>query len=166
MAVKEFPGGAVPEGCFSVPTEWIEGEAQAVRVSAFEFDRLDTEAAGLRELLARCGTDAELEAALDRIRSRARWDHLVEGFKTALSEIAPGPDMERRWWVLCFTAGMDLTLGVSGPEIASRLGISKQAFFQDVERFSARLGRRILRLNMRDDTARENMRKRNYRKRA
>lgn len=165
MPDKEFAGGAVPPGLFRVPTEWIEGHAQAVPICQFDHDSLDSEAAHLREALLACRTDAELNAVLQRFLRRHRWEFLVEGFKTALAEIAPGRDMEANWWALCYGSGMADALGKSSPQIARMLGVTKQAFNQRVDALMARFGVRLIRLNMRDEIAREHMRKRNYRPR-
>lgn len=146
--------------------EWSDGQAHAIPIATFDHASLDSEAAHLREELLAARTDAELEQTLSRYLKKKRWEILLDGFKTALAEIAPGPDMEANWWAICYVSGMADTLGRSGPEIAASLGVSKQAFDQRCDRFTQRFGRRIVRLNMRDDEACANMSKRNYRQKA
>jgi hypothetical protein len=163
--MKEHAGGAIPDGLFRVPVEWSDEHGERIAVSSFDPTSLDTLSDLCREEL-RLGRSIEaiLQAHLSAWLEMQRREWICEGLKTALAEILSSQNPKKSACALCFVSGMDLTLGKSGPQLAKEFGVSKQDFFQEVERIQQRFGGRLVRVNMRDKEAREKMSKRNYRK--
>lgn len=165
---KEFPGGVIPDGLFRIPMEWFEAQGQSVAITGFDYTALDSLADQLRDLCS--GSDDEtIRRRFWRLYERVHREGTLDGLRLALGELDPrsGSDglimMAHNWWALMHLSGMSLVQNLSGPQIAAKLGISKQAFFQEVKRMSKRLQCRITRLNQRDFEARNHMRLRNYR---
>lgn len=157
---KELPGGALPEGLFRVPVEWSQHQATAVAVTSFDPGAIDSLEDEARELLE---AGLPLQPLLERHTRCAVRNARVEGYRDAIAEMLGAKRPKMRAWAIAYSVGMTLTLGKSGPEIAAMFGRSKQAFFQEVDRFCERMGSRLVRLNQRDETARGKMSRRNYR---
>lgn len=160
---QEIAGGALPPGLFHVPVEWADGEARNVSVDIFDPTSLDTLSDLCAEAL-RAGQPIEpiLDAHLAQRLHDERREHLAEGISIALAEIIGSPNIAKTAAAFCFVAGLDLGAGQSGPQLAEAHGVSKQDFFQEVNRIHARFGGRLKRLNQRDEEARANMRDRNF----
>jgi hypothetical protein len=87
----------------------------------------------------------------------------AEAVKLVLAEILSSENAAMSAWALAFTCNLHLLQGLSGPEIAKRFGVRKQAFFQLVKQHRANLGLSIQVPNMRSAEARARMRARNFR---
>lgn len=155
-----MPGGAVPAGLAAVAVEWHDDQPVAVPVAHFDFDSFDSLKEIVLEVLAEGG---DIEPILRSWMKREAFELKREGMVLALSELITSEKPGQAAAQLAFATGLDVTLGLSGVDLAKKNGIRKQAFFQGVERFRARFFGRLIRLNQRDAEARQKMRLRNYR---
>jgi len=160
---QEIAGGALPPGLFHVPVEWADGKARNVSVDIFDPTSIDTLADLCTEALQH-GQPLEpiLDAHLAQRLYDERREHLAEGISIALAEIISAPNIQKTAAALCFAANLDLGAGQNGRKLAAANGVSKQDFFQEVERIQKRFGGRLKRLSQRDEEARANMRARNF----
>lgn len=165
MDGKEHPGGAHPEGFTKTPVEWTDGVGRDVAVETFDPTTLDTLTDLCREaLLDGAPVEPILQAHFAAVLEESRREHLAEGIQIALAEILGSKNVQKTAAALSFASGLDLTLGQSGPALAEKYGVSKEAFFQEVARIEARFGGRLKRLNQRDAEARREMSAAAYRK--
>lgn len=142
-----------------VGVDWSAEEPQAIAVTGFDFDALDSPEDHLRELLANGGSlNTWLEEQTRMREFRAR----LEGFKDAVAQMLESERPKLLAWAMAYACGMTLTMGKSGPEIAAMFGRRKQAFYQEVDRICQRLGTRLVRLNQRDEASRVKMKRRNF----
>lgn len=160
MSSREVPGGAVPSGFQQVPLEWHEDEAVPVAVQHFDFASMDSLESHVQEALDK---GERMEPILRSWLARESYELKREGLMAALSQIITSKRPDAAAWQLAFAAGLHVSLGLSGPEIAERLGITKQAFFQGVERFRRQFFGGLINLTQRSAEARQKMRARNYR---
>lgn len=151
-----------PHGILPTPYEWENGTStHAIAATLFDPTSLDTLEDNARESLANGGSIKQIFEAWNRDALRAA---MSEGIRAALSEILDSKKPQLAAAQLGFSVGLDAIMGWTGPQMAKRFGISKQAFFQGVDVFRERYGCGLKRINGRSQAARTNMSKRNYRK--
>jgi hypothetical protein len=156
---KEHAGGAIPSGFASIPVEWTERHCNAIPISSFDYSALDNLTSECQEAL---DDGRPIEPILKSWELKQRMQWMAKGAAEVLAEIVTASDIRKAACAWSYVCGLDATQGTSGPALASQFGITKQAFFQYVDQIAKRLGG-MRRLNMRDDSARDKMRTRNFR---
>jgi DNA-binding transcriptional regulator YdaS (Cro superfamily) len=158
---KELPGGV-----HTIPIEWHGEEAFPVAITHFDPGELDSFADRLREAVK---LGQPLEPLLAEWERAMEFPLMCRGITFGLAEIIGAKKPRVVTAALAFMVGMDIMEGESQPEVARKLGISKQALNQTIEslrqRLAEKFGTKILCISMRDEAAREKMRTRNYRRR-
>ncbi|HWN09736.1 MAG TPA: hypothetical protein VNO50_10795 [Pyrinomonadaceae bacterium] len=156
---KEHAGGHLPPGVFRVPVEWSEDKAQAIQIEVFDFEHLDSLEDQVREHMAAGKPVSDLVKRLARLWMCKEKEEIISKLLSVIIQSKkPGLAATQ----LAFAAGLYVTASVTGPELAKKHGISKEAFQQGVERLREELGLRQTR-TMRDQKARDTMRQTNYR---
>ena len=140
----------------------ISREKQSpIDTSDFDFDSLDSLEDRARQHLLDGGKLMDFIAA---IREQERRKDRCEGFNIALTMIAESRTPGYTAKLMMFLTGINYLLGKSLPQIARAQGESKQTAHEKIERMRADLDSGWLVLsNVRDASARENMRRSNYR---
>lgn len=133
---------------------------EAVATTGFDYPP-DTLADQIREAIAR---DLPLEPIINAALEETAMQLRAEGMDAVLSILLGAANPRLAAAQLAFAGGLHAQIGESGPQIAKRFGITKQAFQQGVEEFRKRLGLRKTR-TMRSDEARARMASSNYRQR-
>jgi hypothetical protein len=156
---KEHAGGPPEEYREYHESRGGRSRRELVQCKGFDFSGLDS----LWDcLVERAATGLGVEPVLEEWFRERKVEACCDVIARVLEFIITS---DRPKWVayqLAVACGMDITMGLSGPAIAGLFGDSKQAFFQGVERLRDELGLRKT-VSMRDEEARGNMRKANYR---
>ncbi len=158
---KELPGGSLPPSFFRVPVEWSNDQATAIRIEHFDFESLDSLSEQAAEIVEAGGN---LKAFLEAYLTLRKYEFRCEGMMAVLAEILERPDYQRAAVELAFATGLNVTLGLSGPELAKHFKVTKEALFQGIERVRRKFGGALMCGNQRDGAAREKMRARNWRR--
>lgn len=142
--------------------EWNGHESFTVGITHFPYESFDSFRDDLLELIRQ---GKPIDHAL------RKWEHQnrVEWQKTALlylvTDIIHSKKPKAVAFAYAFLSGIaEMADGDSVPEQAKKLKVSKQALFQLIENVRDRLGGTLRAPTERSDEAKDNMRKRNFRK--
>lgn len=156
--MKEHSGGAPDVGY--IPFDSWDEQAVAVPIQHFDYAALDKPEDFIIEAVKKGEDIKPLLAAIIERSSALRCAVKISCLIALIIE-AKQPRMVAHQ--LMWATGMTTMDGEPGAQLAKRYGVSKQAFQQGADRICEKLELKPCR-NMRDEKARQNMSKRNYRK--
>ena len=139
--------------------ECLDTDPIVVPITRWDSSSIDS----LRDAALEALKDGTIDALFAAYSSRQRMKWMIEGMNVTLIEIMESPNPKAAVKQLAFVGGLNISLGKSGPQLAKECGMSKQAFFQAVERLKQKPPG-IKRPNERTEEAKQNMSKRNSRR--
>ena len=147
---------------FSVPISGavgFEGEAVPVPVVDFPFEALDSPEDAVKEALR---NGVPLRACIEGLVRARESEIRSDAVKYVLAQIVATKNWLKAAFEMCIACGLANQMGWTQPEMAKRLGISKQALNQGVKKVRLEFGMRQTRV-MRDEEAKAKMSKTNFR---
>ena len=139
-----------------IPTELDRNIAQTVDVGIMaDLDAIDDLNALAREAIANGGIETFIEQNVAQRAVALR----CEAIMSVLSSIMHARRPKLAAWQIAFAAGLDLTENKTGPQCAAMFGMTKQAWFQGVDKIRKQLGINYLTPHTRDNQARAEMSK-------
>jgi hypothetical protein len=150
-----------------IPVEWDKHDQPIPIAITFDDPQIDSDQDFFREATAACTTRDEWERACfqfaDYLAASKLYDARREAIADCAALVVNEKDSHLAYVCICFGVGLFDVNSDSGTEWARKFGFSKQAFNQQVKRWTARLNLGPTR-TMRQSEAREKMRLRNSRR--